>query len=113
MSLLDRTAGRPAGDALRAPFVLGDRNRLAALFAESGATAVEIKTLKGVARFPGIRSMVGADLRGWLPAMGVMLSEDDIEHILREAETTLRPYAGADGRVSFPLSAHLATATRA
>ena len=37
VDVLDRTAGRDAADALRAPFVLGDREALGALFHDSGA----------------------------------------------------------------------------
>jgi hypothetical protein len=54
--------------------------------------------------------MVEADLRGWLPVMGVTLSEDEIRSILQQAEYDLSTYAGVDGRVMFPLSAHLVAA---
>lgn len=110
--LLERMAGRPAADALRAPFVLGNRNDLATLFKDAGMASAEITTERGTARFPGIRVMVEADLRGWLPLMGVILTEDQIGHILREAEQALGSYATADGRASFPLSAHLVTAKK-
>ena len=53
--------------------------------------------------------MVEADLRGWLPVMGVHLTEDRIQSILREAERSLDALVGADGTVTFPLSAHLVT----
>jgi hypothetical protein len=110
--LLQRIAGQRAADALRAPFVLGDRTALAALFSQAGAVATDIATQRGTARFPSIRTMVEADLRGWLPVMGVVLTEQEIDRVLREAERALGSYAGADGRVAFDLSAHLVTATR-
>jgi SAM-dependent methyltransferase len=110
--LLERMAGRPAADALRAPFVLGNRNDLAALFTEAGVASADVTTERGTAQFPGIRVMVEADLRGWLPLMGVMLTEDQIGRILKEAEQVLGSYATADGRASFPLSAHIVTATK-
>jgi hypothetical protein len=56
--------------------------------------------------------MVEADLRGWLPVMGVTLSEDQIGRILQEAERMLSSYATLDGRVAFHLSAHLVTAKK-
>lgn len=56
--------------------------------------------------------MVEADLRGWLPVMGVILTEDQIGRVLLSAETALNAYASADGRVRFRLSAHLITATK-
>lgn len=81
VALLEQTADRRAADALRAPFVLGDRKNLAALFAEGGAPSPEITTHHGVAQFPSIHTMVEADLRSWLPVMGVILTEDQIGHV--------------------------------
>jgi ubiquinone/menaquinone biosynthesis C-methylase UbiE len=112
VALLERTAGRQAADALRAPFVLGERKELAALFSQAGFAPVEIDTHAGTARFPSIRTMVEADLRGWLPVMGVTLTEERIGHILDEAEQALSAYATANGRAEFQLSAHLVTAAK-
>jgi ubiquinone/menaquinone biosynthesis C-methylase UbiE len=75
VDLLDHVAGRPAGDALRAPFALGDRQMLAALFKDAGASSVDLTTYNGAARFPNMREFIEAELRGWLPVMGVVLPE--------------------------------------
>jgi len=112
VALLDRMAGRRAADAVRAPFVLGNREDLAALFSDAGVAAVDITTHQGTAQFPSIRTMVEADLRGWLPVMGVILTEDLMGRILQDAEQALSSYATADGRVSFHLSAQLVTAKK-
>ena len=56
--------------------------------------------------------MVEADLRGWLPMMSVFLTDGQIEVILKEAETTLRSYAGDDGQVKFDVSAHIVSANK-
>jgi len=112
VELLERVAGRRAADALRAPFALGDRRHLATLFAEAGAASVEIATDRATAKFPGIRVMVEADLRGWLPVMGVTLTEDEIAGILREAPDTLASFVSTEGPVRFETSAHLVTATK-
>jgi SAM-dependent methyltransferase len=112
VALLEQTAGRRAADALRAPFALGDRQELASLFSDAGATSVEITTRNGTAWFPSIRTMVEAELRGWLPVVGVILTEDQIGRILQEAENALSPYADAEGRVAFHLSAHLGAAKK-
>ncbi len=109
VALLERLAGSKAADALRAPFVLGDQIELKALFEKAGVDSVEIKTVHGTARFPTIRSMVEADLRGWLPVMGVNLTEEHIEEILREAENTLRAYVTPQGTVEFDAPAHIVT----
>jgi hypothetical protein len=47
--------------------------------------------------------------RGWLPLMGVELPEEQIIHILDEAEQVLRPYVTSDGKVAFETSAHIVT----
>jgi SAM-dependent methyltransferase len=112
VALLERLAGRSAADALRAPFVLGDRANLSAMFRTAGAASAAITTHDGTARFPSIRVMVEADLRGWLPVMGVILTEELIERVLQEAEIALAEYAGRDGRVAFEARAHIVTATK-
>ena len=112
VALLEQTAGRRAADALRAPFALGDRRELDTLVTEAGVAPAEITTHHGAARFPDIRTMVEAELRGWLPVMGVNLTEDHIGRILQEAEHGLSSYATTDGRVTFQLSAHLITAKK-
>lgn len=112
VELLERRAGREAANALRAPFVLGDEAELKALFSAADADAIAISTRDGKACFPSIRSMVEADLRGWLPVMGVSLSEDLIEAILADAEQVLAEYVTAEGTVEFSSPAHIVVATR-
>jgi len=111
-SLIERCAGPRAAEPLRAPFALGDRKVLAEILNKAGARSVNIETLKGVARFPSIRVMVEADLRGWLPLMGVTLTEQEIATILQEAEEVLDQYVTDDGRVTFDTLVHIATATK-
>ncbi|HSJ56001.1 MAG TPA: methyltransferase domain-containing protein, partial [Anaerolineae bacterium] len=111
VDLLERLAGQPAADAVRAPFALGDAEQLAALFEEAGV-AVEVTTRTGTARFPSIRSMVEADLRGWLPVMGVVLEEQQMERILQEAERALGRYVNGDGQVVFDAPGHIITGRR-
>jgi SAM-dependent methyltransferase len=112
VALVERLAGEEAAAALRAPFVLGDRIRLASLFIEAGVGSVEVTTHHGTGRFPSIRVMVEADLRGWLPVMGVMLDEERIADILDAAEHDLGPFVTADGSVEFDCPAHVVTGTR-
>jgi SAM-dependent methyltransferase len=112
VALLEREAGSRAADALRAPFALGDRQELAALFADVGLQGLEIKTHHGTGRFPAIGAMVDAELRGWMPVAGVVLSEEQRDRILREAESVLGPYRQADGSVRFDSPAHIVTGTK-
>lgn len=112
VALLERTAGRPAADALRAPFLLGNREDLATLLTESGLASADVTDHAGTSRFPSIRSMVEADLRGWLPVLGVNLDEDQIRRVLEGAEQALSRHATSDGRAEFKLSALLVTASK-
>lgn len=54
-----------------------------------------------------MKRVAEADLRGWLPLMGVILPNDQIEVILDQAERTLATYETAEKRMAFPISAHL------
>lgn len=112
VELLRRIAGEEAADALRAPFVLGNRDEVSRLFQDAGLDSPGVETHRGRAQFPSVRTMVEADLRGWLPLMGVNLSEELIETILKEAETTLAGYVNQDGTVEFEAPAHIIRAMR-
>jgi SAM-dependent methyltransferase len=112
VALIDRVAGRHAGDALRAPFVLGDVDALAALFARADIQSATITTHRGRAQFASIRTMVEAELRGWFPIAGVFLPEDQITRILEEAEHVLRRFSTPDGRVAVDAPAHIVSASR-
>ncbi|HSE42927.1 MAG TPA: methyltransferase domain-containing protein, partial [Acidobacteriota bacterium] len=112
VELLQQNAGTPAADALRAPFVLGDRKKLSTLFSEAGMPSAKITTHRGTGNFPNIQTMIEAELRGWLPVMGVILTEDQISRILEEAEHALKSYVTKDGTVAFPLSVQLVTAKK-
>lgn len=107
--LFERIGGQEAANALRAPFVLGDPNELREMFSDAGVDSIEVTTHSGTAVFPSIRVMIEADLRGWLPMMGVNLSEEQISQILSEAEVALGAYATSDGEVRFDISAHIVT----
>lgn len=112
VAILERVAGQRAANALRAPFALGDPEELTVLFESAGITSPSIITRNGRARFPSIRTMVEADLRGWLPVMGVVLPEEQIQQILAEAEHGLADYVTAAGQVAFDLPAHIITGTK-
>jgi SAM-dependent methyltransferase len=112
VALLERRAGPAAADALRAPFVLGDPENLLTMFKDAGAGSVAVTTHRGTARFPSVRVMVEADLRGWLPVMGVILTEQEIGRILEEAEAALGKYVDPEGRVAFGTRAHISIATK-
>ena len=100
------------GRDLRTPFSLGDRGELMTLFAGAGMAELSITTHPGTARFPSVAQMVEADLRGWLPVMGVNLTEDDIRRIVEQAQELLQPYVTREGTVAADVKAHILTARR-
>ena len=107
VDILNRRAGGDAAGALRAPFVLGDTDELHSLFTSAGAPAVSIETHTGTARFPSVRTTVEADLRGWLPVMGVVLEDDLVDEILAETEEALGEFVTAEGEMVFDAPAHI------
>lgn len=109
VELIRRHAGDRAAEALSAPFTLGNTNMLRRIFEEAGVEDLRIETSQGTARFPGVRAMIEAEIRGWLPVMGIDLQERQIRHILLEAEEVLREYLTARGLVIFRSPAHIVT----
>lgn len=86
IALVERVAGPKAANALRAPFALGNRSEVEQLCRDAGLQAPMVTTHVGTACFPSLRVLIEADLRGWLPLMGVILEEEAIEDILRRAD---------------------------
>jgi SAM-dependent methyltransferase len=113
VALVDRLAGATVADALRAPFVLGEAERLAELCLAAGITGATVALHQGRGRFPSIRRMLEVDLRGWLPLIGIVLEEVLIAEILRQGEVALQPYVIDErGGVAFASPALLATAVK-
>jgi hypothetical protein len=52
------------------------------------------------------------ELKGWMPLAGVLLSDEETARIVAEAERVLRPFAAADGTVSFASPAHIVAGER-
>ena len=112
VALLERIAGTRAAVALRAPFVLGDLRTLGVLFTDAGVSKIDITTHPGTAQFPSLPVMVEADLRGWLPVMGVVLTGQQIGRIMQEADDVLGSFVTDEGRVVFESPAHFVTAIK-
>ena len=81
-------------------------------FAGADLPDVDIVTHHGAARFANIRSMVEAEVRGWLPAAGVRLNASQLVEILDDAEKAMGAYVAADGSVAFDSPAHIVTARK-
>ena len=111
-SLLARRVGERAADLLRHPFALSNPTTLATLFAESGITTASVSTEEGTVRFPTLRSWVEADVKGWFPQAGIILSDAEIEGLIVEADRTLGSFVETSGAVRFPIQAHIVTAQK-
>lgn len=109
VALLEEMAGPEAGAAIRAPFVFGDTVELASLFEKAGVRQVGVTTHHGRARFPSVRSLVEADLRGWLPIWDVHLDDEHIERILTRAEDVFARWTTPNGSLEFDSPAHIVT----
>lgn len=97
VDLLDRLFGTEAGDALRAPYNMGDPDELHELL--TGVFAdVEITQLDGTARFDSIEDWVHTDIRGWTLSD---MSDEDYERLLEAAQSELARFTDDTGRVTF------------
>lgn len=107
VALFDRGGLHAVADAIRRPFTLGDTAALATLFSSAGLPDVTITTHVGMGRFADARSMVEAELEGWLPVVGITLSTADVDRVVQQARDVLRPYTTNDGHIQFAAPAHI------
>jgi SAM-dependent methyltransferase len=103
-ALLDRLFGEKVGNAFRAPFVLGDAEDLARIAAASDIADASIEERTGTVRFKSIAELVATE-RACVWTLGGILDQDQFDLLLRESEQALRPFADADGIVSFDMPA--------
>lgn len=111
-AVLDEQASVAAGDVLRLPFSLGDPEDVTKVLAQSGFTDIQVETKIEEGRFPSIRTMVEADIRGWLPLFDINLGEEKITNIVAKSNDRLSKYANRSGEVVFPTSAHVFSARK-
>ena len=108
--LLERLFGDDVADALRAPFCMGDAANLHKLFADAGAHAPEVRTLKGTARFPSIESWIYTDVKGW--TLADMIDDRQYDKLQQEAQAALASFVTTDGSVEFDAPANLLVASK-
>jgi SAM-dependent methyltransferase len=108
--LLQQLFGDQVAGALRAPFLLGDRQLLHSLFAEAGIAEAQITTHKGTARFPSLPAWVYTDIKGW--TLADVLDDTQFEQLLQWAQEALHQFVRDDGTVVFDSPAHIVTATK-
>lgn len=108
VGLLQRVVGTPAADALRAPFSLGDRDTLAKVFEEAGLTPA-ITTHEDTARFPSLDGWLHTNVLGW-PPLRAQVNDDQCEALRVAMPEALGRFVTREGRVEFPISAHIVAA---
>lgn len=112
IDLLQEKAGAPAADALRLPYSLGSASTVCEALRLAEFSNVQSAPVANSATFPSVRQMVEADLRGWLPLFDVLLTDGQINEVLGAAATRLAKFVGTDGRIRFPTSAHIISASK-
>ena len=110
--VLDVHVSTEAGDALRLPFSMGDADEVVSVLEEGGFTEIKPEARTENARFPSARTVVEAELRGWLPLFGINLNEEEIANILAKSERSLSGYSTPSGEAIFPTSALVVTAKK-
>lgn len=109
--LLQRLFGPEPAQAFRAPFALGDRDRLAGIAAAAGLRA-EVRRVEGSVRFDSIEDLVASE-RACAWTLGGVLDDEQFARLSAAAAESLAPFAGADGRVSFGMPALCVVAEKA
>jgi SAM-dependent methyltransferase len=100
--LLDRLFGKEVGDAFRAPFSLGDAGRLHEICNEAGVAGAEVVQRNGKVRFKSIDALVSAE-RACAWTLGGVLTDEQFERLLKEAETALRRFVIDGGTIEFDM----------
>lgn len=107
-ALLDRLFGRDVGDAFRAPFVLGDRELLAAIARQAGIQDLSVERHNGSVEFASIEALVSTE-RACAWTLGGLLDDDQFDRLLNDALDALKPFADQSGQISFDMPALILT----
>jgi hypothetical protein len=102
--LLHRLFGAEVAEAFRAPFALGDRDRLRAIARAADVGAFEDLRVDGTVRFASIEALVSAE-RACVWTLGGLLDDEQLTRLLDAAEESLAPFATEDGAVAFGMPA--------
>lgn len=109
--LLQKLFGERIAEAFRAPFVLGDAEKLLAIATAAGLSGVEIRQQLGSVRFASIASLVSTE-RACVWTLGGVLDDAQFDRLLKESQSALKPYAQADDVIMFDMPALIVTAEK-
>lgn len=110
VDILQSEVGSAAADALRLPYCLGDADLVRADLEGAGFVDLSCEAVSDTASFTNPRTMVEAELRGWLPLFDILLNEQEIEQVLSVASDELAGFVNGTGAVTFPTSAYVFSA---
>lgn len=110
-NLLDRLFGKHIGDAFRAPFVLGDSQRLLEIAGEADIPNAKVTQHNGKVRFKSAAALVSTE-RACVWTLGGILDDEQFALLLREAETALKPFSAEDKTIVFDMPALILTARK-
>lgn len=105
--VLDELFGPEAAKSVRAPYSLGDPDKLTALFSDAGMQNVSLRTINGKARFDSVESWIYTDIKGW--TLADTIDEEGYERLRRYAPKKLSRFVLEDGSVEFDAPAHIVT----
>jgi hypothetical protein len=95
---------------LAAPFVLGDRAELAALFDSSGISEAKVTPHQGSIRFPSVKEFIRIEVKG--SPLAEMVDDEAMQSLAAESEDALAMYVVPSGEIVMPMDAHIVTANK-
>jgi SAM-dependent methyltransferase len=109
--ILERNVSLAAATIMRAPFGLADADELRRLVAGADFRDITVQRRVGTVEFPSVERFVLSYVAGSPLASHVSQASDlTREHLIAETKSALEKYVGDRG-LSFPIAAHLLTAT--
>ena len=109
--LLHKLFGSQVANAFRAPFVLGDPDKLMSICTAAGIANAEVSRHHGLVRFASVEVLVSTE-RACVWTLGGILDDAQFAELLREAQPALQPFVGADGAIAFDMPVLIVTADK-
>jgi ubiquinone/menaquinone biosynthesis C-methylase UbiE len=109
--LLDRLFGKEVGDAFRAPFALGDAERLREIAREAGIADPKVARHHAAVEFKSIEALVSTE-RACVWTLGGVLTDEQFERLRAEAELALQPFVIDANTVRFDMPSLILTARK-
>jgi SAM-dependent methyltransferase len=109
--LLQKLFGPQVANAFRAPFVLGDPDKLMSICTAAGIANAKVARHHGLVRFASVEALVSTE-RACVWTLGGILDDAQFAELLREAQPALKQFVGAEGAIVFDMPALIVTADK-